>query len=61
MKNVLSRENKVPCPGCGGRGWFEWPANPKVPKRWAGSAPCGMCQGTGKIPSPWLGSEKPGR
>jgi len=61
MKKASSLENRVPCPGCGGRGRFEWPANPKVPKRWAGNAPCGMCQGTGKVPSSWLGSGKGGR
>ena len=40
---------------------FRSRANPKVPKRWAPSAPCGMCQGTGKVPSSWLGSGKIGR
>jgi hypothetical protein len=60
MKNASSQEAKVPCPGCGGRGFFEWPANPKVPKRWAPTAACGMCQGTGKVPSSWLRSGKTG-
>ncbi|MBI4734900.1 MAG: hypothetical protein HY766_02375 [candidate division NC10 bacterium] len=61
MKRESRQNNTVPCPGCGGRGYFEWPANPKVPKQWAPTAPCGMCQGTGKIPSSWLGGGKPAR
>ncbi len=58
MKSGPVPESKVVCPGCGGRGRFEWPANPKVPKRWAPTAPCAMCQGTGKVPSSWLGTGK---
>ena len=48
----------IPCPGCGGRGHFAWGANPKVPKRWTTSAPCGMCQGSGTIPTSWLHGKK---
>ncbi len=47
-------EDLLPCPGCGGRGKFEWPVNPKVPKGWGNTAPCQMCRGTGKVPAGWL-------
>ncbi|MFA5026571.1 MAG: hypothetical protein WC713_01750 [Candidatus Methylomirabilota bacterium] len=52
-------EEMAPCPGCGGRGKFEWPENPKVPKSWGADAPCRMCRGTGKVPALWL--KKPSR
>lgn len=61
MTKAQNEGSKVPCPGCGGRGRFEWPANPKVPKRWAPTAACGMCQGTGKVPASWLTGGKAGR
>lgn len=47
-------EEQAPCPGCGGRGKFEWPANPKVPRGWSTDAPCRMCRGTGKVPAAWI-------
>ncbi len=47
-------EELAPCPGCGGRGKFEWAANPKVPKSWGNTAPCRMCRGAGKVPAVWL-------
>lgn len=43
----------VPCPGCGGRGRFEWGKNDKVPRRWSGEAVCGMCAGRGVVPASW--------
>jgi DnaJ-class molecular chaperone len=61
MKDRQPEQNKASCPGCGGRGWFEWPPNSKVPKRWAPTAACAMCQGTGKIPSHWLDAGRSGR
>ncbi len=58
MQPTPSQEPMIPCPGCGGRGHFAWGANPKVPKRWTTSAPCGMCQGSGTIPTSWLHGKK---
>jgi DnaJ-class molecular chaperone len=44
----------VPCPGCGGRGRFEWSRDIKIPRQWSWDAPCGMCDGRGRIPRSWL-------
>jgi DnaJ-class molecular chaperone len=59
MTKKSPADDGVPCPGCGGRGRFDWPANPKVPRGWGNAAPCRMCRGTGKIPAQWL--KKSGR
>ena len=44
----------VPCPGCGGRGRFEWRQDDALPHQWSWDAPCGMCDGRGRIPCSWL-------
>lgn len=44
----------VPCPGCGGRGRFEWSRDDELPRQWSWDAPCGMCEGRGVIPVSWL-------
>jgi len=44
----------VPCPGCGGRGRFEWSRDDELPRQWSWDAPCGMCEGRGVIPRSWL-------
>ena len=47
-------EPTVPCPGCGGRGRFEWRRDEELPRQWSWDAPCGMCEGRGLIPGSWL-------
>ncbi len=47
-------EPTVPCPGCGGRGRFEWRRDAQVPRQWSWAAPCKMCDGRGRIPATWL-------
>ena len=47
-------EPMVPCPGCGGRGRFEWSRDDKLPHEWSWDAPCGMCDGRGLIPRSWV-------
>lgn len=47
-------EPTVPCPGCGGRGRFEWRTDDQVPRQWSWAAPCAMCDGRGRIPAAWL-------
>lgn len=42
----------VECPGCGGRGRFEWAPKPGL--SYATDAPCAQCGGTGRIPASWL-------
>jgi DnaJ-class molecular chaperone len=44
----------VPCPGCGGRGRFEWSRDETLPRQWSRDAPCGMCGGRGVVPDSWL-------
>ncbi len=61
MTTNSARENLVPCPGCGGRGKFEWAGNPKVPKTWTPAATCAMCLGTGKVPAAWAASSRASR
>jgi DnaJ-class molecular chaperone len=51
----------VPCPGCGGRGRFEWSRDDKLPRQWSWDAPCGMCEGRGLIPSSWPRDEPTAR
>ena len=58
MTQTAPQDGKVPCPGCGGRGYFEWAPTPKVPKSWSPRAVCGMCRGSGKVPSAWVPSKK---
>jgi len=47
------RTPMVPCPGCGGRGRFEWRRDDALPHQWSWDAPCGMCGGGGQIPGSW--------
>jgi len=47
-------ESMVLCPGCGGRGRFEWRPDDQVPRQWSWGAPCGMCDSRGLIPRAWL-------
>jgi DnaJ-class molecular chaperone len=54
-------EAMVPCPGCGGRGRFEWARNEKVPRQWSPNAACGMCGGKGQVPASWLKRTKVAR
>jgi DnaJ-class molecular chaperone len=42
------------CPGCGGRGRFEWSRDDELPRQWSWDAPCRMCEGRGLIPGSWL-------
>ena len=51
----------VPCPGCGGRGRFEWRRDDMLPRQWSWDAPCGMCEGRGLIPSSWPRDEPTAR
>ncbi|MFB3818551.1 MAG: primase-helicase zinc-binding domain-containing protein [Candidatus Methylomirabilales bacterium] len=55
---MKSSEATVPCPGCGGRGRFEWPQSDKVPRQWSPDAACGMCGGKGQVPASWLKGKK---
>jgi len=60
LKRIFLRPEKerggptVLCPGCGGRGRFEWSRDDKLPRQWSWDAPCAMCDGRGRIPSSWL-------
>ncbi len=54
MNHGKSAPAVVACPGCGGRGRFEWGQNQKVPRQWAPNAACGMCGGTGQVPAQWV-------
>ena len=60
LKRVFLRHEKaggpptVPCPGCGGRGRFEWRRDDELPRQWSWDAPCRMCDGRGLIPAAWL-------
>jgi DnaJ-class molecular chaperone len=54
MSTTASAKAMVPCPGCGGRGRFEWGRNDKVPRQWSPDAPCGMCGGRGQVPASWV-------
>lgn len=59
LKRIFLRREKeegeptVPCPGCGGRGRFEWRRDEAL-RQWSWDAPCGMCDGRGRIPGSWL-------
>ena len=60
LKRIFLRHEKekgtptVPCPGCGGRGRFEWRRDDELPRQWSWDAPCGMCDGRGRIPPSWF-------
>jgi hypothetical protein len=60
LKRVFRRHEQaggpptVPCPGCGGRGRFEWRRDDELPRQWSWDAPCRMCDGRGRIPAAWL-------
>jgi DnaJ-class molecular chaperone len=53
-KDKEGGEPTLPCPGCGGRGRFEWCRDDELPRQWSWDAPCGMCDGRGRIPAAWL-------
>jgi DnaJ-class molecular chaperone len=61
MTTNAARDNLVPCPGCGGRGKFEWASSPKVPKTWTLGAVCAVCQGSGKVPATWAAGSRSNR
>jgi len=61
MRATASPKATIPCPGCGGRGRFEWGRNDKVPRQWSPDAPCGMCGGQGHVPASWVKPKKPAR
>ena len=42
-------EPTVPCPGCGGRGRFEWRQDHELPRQGSWDASCGMRDGRGLI------------
>jgi len=44
----------VPCPGCGGEGGSRGAKDDALPRQWSWDAPCGMCDGRGRIPATWL-------
>jgi hypothetical protein len=60
LQRLFHRPEKEPgtpmvlCPGCGGRGRFEWHQDHALPHQWSWDAPCGMCAGGGRIPGSWF-------